>query len=344
MTTKRPFKDEQELLDWMTKPSQALIEFIPQVESPLVILGAGGKMGPSLAVLALQAARAAAHPLKVIAVSRFSTPGTQRWLESNGVKTLRADLMDPAAYKNLPASGNVIYLVGLKFGTAENPSMTWATNVLPPVYCCQAYAGARIAALSSGNVYPLVPVDGPGSRESDPLVPLGEYANSCVARERIFQYGAERHRNGLILLRLSYALDMRYGVLVDMAQRVLQRKPLDLRTGSVNCIWQGDANEMILRSLAYADRPGLALNLTGTERYRVRDLACKFGAYFQIDPVFVGYESGTALISNTELMVSKLGEPRTPIETLIQPTAEWLISGGGTYDKPTHFDVRDGVY
>lgn len=344
METELSFRNDDELLNWMTNPSQELIAFIKEVESPLVILGAGGKMGPSLAIKARKAATAAEYPLDVVAVSRFSNAETSQWLESKGVKTIRADLMNPTEYQKLPVSKNIVYLVGLKFGTTKDPVRTWATNILPPFYCCEYYSGARIAALSSGNVYPFVSVDGPGSRETDPLIPQGEYANSCVARERIFQYCAQVNHNRLILLRLSYALDMRYGVLVDIAQKVQQRKPLELTTGFVNCIWQGDANDMILRSLAHASNPPFTLNLTGIKRYKVRDLAYKFGDCFQVNPVFHGSESGTALLSNTELMVSKLGYPQTPVDKLIHPTAEWLRSGGTLYDKPTHFNVRDGAY
>jgi nucleoside-diphosphate-sugar epimerase len=235
-------------------------------------------------------------------------------------------------------------MVGLKFGTTSNPAKTWATNTLIPSYCAQYYAGARIVALSSGNVYPFVPVDGPGSREDDPLIPVGEYANSCIARERVFEYCANLYGNPMVLIRLSYALDLRYGVLVDIAQKVHSGDAIDLTTGTINCIWQGDANEMILRSLAHTRFPPWPINLTGVKHYSVREIAKEFGAIFDKDPVFIGDESETALISNTELMVSTLGHPNTSITDLIYPTAIWVRSGGYLYNKKTHFEVRNGDY
>ena len=244
----------------------------------------------------------------------------------------------------MPDSQNLIYMVGHKFGTTQDPAKTWAVNSLPPMFCVLRYPGARIAALSSGNVYPFVPTDGEGSRENDPLTPIGEYANSCVARERIFEYWADELQTPLILLRLSYALDLRYGVLVDIARKVFLGQPLDVSMSKVNCIWQGDANEMILRSLPLASRPPSALNLTGTKWFAFRDLASLFGQYFDRDPVYTGVESGTALLSNTTKLLDQLGAPHTPVESLICPTAEWIQSGGRLLDKPTHFEVRDGAY
>ena len=344
MTFPPTIQNEIELLQWMTRPSPALLKAIPRIKSPLLILGAGGKMGPSLSLLARRAADAAGHALDIIAVSRFSDPQIRIWLDHQQITTISADLMDPTAFQQLPECENLIYMIGQKFGTSQNPAKTWAINTLPPAYCVQRYPQARIVALSSGNVYPFVRVDGEGSRESDPLTPTGEYANSCIARERIFEYWSAKQQTSIILLRLSYALDLRYGVLVDIARKIFQGQPLDVSMGKVNCIWQGDANDMILRSLELAGQPPAIINLTGTEWFSLRDLAHRFGEYFNCEPEFSGEESGTALISNTEFMVAKLGAPHTPVESLLRPTAEWIRSGGRLLDKPTHFEVRDGAY
>jgi hypothetical protein len=336
--------DEDTLDEVMTRPRSVLVDFIRQVHSPLVILGAGGKMGPSLAVLARRAAEEAGHPLEVTAVSRFSDPKARAWLEERGVRTLSLDLMERSSYANLPDSENVAYLVGLKFGTTGNPAATWATMVLPAALTCERYPGARITALSSGNVYPLSAVGGPGSAEGDPLTPLGEYSNACVARERIFEYSALKNGTPLALIRLFYAVDLRYGVLMDLADKILRGEVIDLQMGYLNCIWQGDANEMILRSLALAANPPTALNLTGSEALAVRDLAVRLGQVLGREVKFAGTEAGTALLADCRKMVERLGELPTPVDVMIRWTAAWALQGGRTLNKPTHFETRDGRY
>ncbi|GIW79312.1 MAG: epimerase [Gemmatales bacterium] len=336
-------ENEEQLDEVMTRPRPILIEFMKTLESPLLILGAGGKMGPTLAILARRAAVAAGTDIDVIAVSRFSDPSARAVLEKHGVRTQSADLLDRDSVKELPDARNVLYLVGLKFGTAENPAPTWAINTLVPANICERFPRSRIVALSTGNVYPLAKVTGPGSREGDPLTPLGEYANAAVARERIFGYFAQKNRTPVILLRLSYAVDLRYGVLVDVTQKVLAEQPIDLTMGYFNCIWQGDANEMIIRSLALADPSIVSLNLTGP-RCRLRDVAERIGEMAKKPVRFEGQEADTALLSDTTLMEQRLGRPATDLESVLRWTVHWLQHNGRLLGKPTHFEVRDGRY
>lgn len=344
MTTPESLRTEQALDERMTRPRPLLVEYMKNVRSPLVILGAGGKMGPTLALLARRAADAAGTGLEIVAVSRYSNPEARRMLEENGMRTLSLDLMERDGYAALPDSPNVLYLIGQKFGTTENPGATWVTNTLPPAYTCERYPTARIVAVSSGNVYPLTSVDGSGSMESDPLEPLGEYANACVARERIFEFFSRKNGTPIALIRLSYAVDLRYGVLYDIARRVWEGQPVDLRTGYFNCIWQGDANEAILRSLALADAPPYAVNLTGTQWCSVREMAEQFGQIMDRPVILQGQETGSAFLSNIVKMLRDLGEPPTSLDDVIRWTADWVIAGGRSLNKPTHFETRDGKY
>ena len=337
-------RTEKELVEVMTRPRPELVAFMPSLKSPLVILGAGGKMGPTLAILARRAAEAAGCPLEIISVSRFSDENIRKGLKLAGIRTISANLMDRAQFKRLPDCENLVYLVGLKFGTQDNPALTWATNTLVPAFTAERYPKARIAALSTGNVYPLVTVGGGGSKESDPLTPLGEYANACVARERIFEFFSTKNVTPMTLLRLSFALDLRYGVLVDIALKVFRGEAVDVTMSHFNCIWQGDANEMILRSLCMASRPPLALNLVGTRHYSVRTTAEWFAERMKKKVIFTGEEAKTAFLSNNEKLRSTFGEPPTEIAQVMKWTADWVMAGGPMLNKPTHFDVRDGGY
>ena len=248
-------ESEAELDEILTRPGSELLDFVRTLKGRLVILGAGGKMGPTLAVLAHRAAQAASHPLEVVAVSRFSNSQSRRLLETYGVRLHAADLLQAADLAQLPDADNVIYLVGMKFGTSQDPARTWAINCLAPAAAAQRYPKSRIVALSTGNVYPLVPVDSAGSLERDPLRPIGEYANSCLARERLFEYFSQQNGTPLAIIRLNYALDLRYGVLYDIATKVWQDQPVDVTMGYANCIWQGDANDMIIRALSLTQSP-----------------------------------------------------------------------------------------
>ena len=337
-------RTEPELEEVLTQPGAELVELIKELPSPLLVLGAGGKMGPTLCVLARRAAEAAGHRLDVVAASRFSDEKARQWLETRGVQTATCDLLDANSIARLPDARNIIYLVGLKFGTAQNPSATWAMNTLVPARVSERYPDSRIVALSTGNVYPLSEVSGGGSVESDPLTPLGEYANAAVARERIFDFHSRRNGTSVALLRLFYAVELRYGVLVDLARKVLSGEPIPLVNGSFNCIWQGDANEMILRSLALAAAPPPAFNLCRPEVFSVKQIATQLGELLDRAPIFTGSESATALLGNPSRICSALGAPRTTLEDMLRWTAHWVKQGGRDLGRPTHFEVRDGKY
>jgi nucleoside-diphosphate-sugar epimerase len=344
MTLPLDIKTEAELEDVLTLPAPALVQFISQVASPLVILGAGGKMGPTLAVLAKRAAEQAQHKLDVIAVSRFSDTRARDWLDKRGVQTISADLLDHDEVERLPASGNVIYLVGLKFGTSQDPSTTWAMNTIPAANVSERYRGSKIVALSSGNVYPMSDPATLGSQEEDPLTPLGEYPNAVVARERIFEFYSRRHETPLALIRLFYAVELRYGVLVDIAAKIVRGEPISLANGYFNCIWQGDANEMIIRSLSLAASPPTHFNLCQPGVYSLRSVAVELGEHMSTAPLFADSEAQTALIGDPSRICQALGRPGTRFEQVLKWTADWVRKGGRTLGKPTHFEVRDGVY
>ncbi len=337
-------RDESELLDVMTSPREPLVHFISGIEGPLVIVGAGGKMGPSLCVLAKRAAEAAGRDLEVIALSRFSNESEREWLNQRGIRTQRFDALDPKDLDALPEASHVVYLVGLKFGTGSNPELTWATNTIAPAGVAHRYSRIPMVALSTGNVYPMVPADSMGSLEQDPLTPIGEYANAAVARERVFGHFSRTLGNPCALLRLNYALDLRYGILVDLCQSILKGQPIDLAMSRANCIWQGDANDRILRSLSLAASPAVSFNLTSPESYAIRDLAERLGAELEMTPKFQGEPSSTALLSDASLLTDRLGEPEIPIDTVIRWTARWMRHGGRTLGRPTKFQIRDGAF
>ena len=335
---------EAELAEVLTQPRPALVESIGGLASPLVLLGAGGKLGPTLAVLARRAAEAAGHPLEVIAVSRFTDGDTRQWLAAHGIRTLVCDLLAPGAASALPDSQNVVYLVGLKFGTHQSPQRTWAINTVAPAVAAQRYPQAKLVVLSTGNVYPLTPVSRGGSVETDPLTPVGEYANATVGRERIFEFYAERNGTPLVLLRLNYAVELRYGVLVDVARKVQAGEPVEVTQGYFNCIWQGDVNEVVLRAFGLASPPPVVLNLTGPEVLSVRQVAQRFGELLGKPARIAGLEAATALLSNPARACALFGPPPTPLDMVMRWIADWLAAGRPVWDRPTHFEVRDGAY
>jgi len=337
-------ESEDQLDKLLTRPSAALAQFIKTVSSPLLILGAGGKMGPTLAVLAKRAADAANYPLDVIAVSRFTDNGAQTWLEGRGVKTLSRDLLLANSLDDLPETENVIYLVGLKFGTAKNPATTWAMNTVVPARVAEKYPLARIVALSTANVYPLSEVSRGGSQESDPLTPLGEYANAAIGRERIFEFYSRRDQVAVALLRLHYAVELRYGVLVDIARKIQAEESIPLANGFFSCIWQGNANEMILRALSLPASPPTSWNLCRPEVFSVRAVASRLGELLGIAPQFEGAEEPTALLSNSDRLCAKLGPPSVSLEMMLRWIAHWVKQGGRDLGRPTHFEQRDGNY
>lgn len=335
---------EPELEDLLTRPGAVLVDSIATVTSPLIILGAGGKMGPTLAVMARRAAIAAGHDLKVLAASRFSDDRARQWLERQGVTTIPCDLLESSSLSELPDATNVIYLVGQKFGTTKSPATTWAMNAIPPARVVERYPTARIVALSTGNVYPLSEASRGGSLETDPLTPLGEYPNAAVGRERVFEFFSSRNGTPLALIRLFYAVELRYGVLVDIARKVYGGEAIQLDNGYFNCIWQGDANEMILRALALAESPPTVWNLCRPEIFSVREVATRLGELFGREPRFSGAETKTALLGNSARICAALGPPPTSLDTMLRCIAHWVKLGGRNLGKPTHFEVRDGNY
>lgn len=339
--------DSEEQLDTiLTQPDENVLESVRRLESPLVLLGAGGKMGPTLAVLAKRASEAIGKKIRVIAASRFRNADARSWLEQRGVETLSVDLLNRADVSKLPDTSNLLYLVGMKFGTSIDPVPTWVTNTIAPMHVSERYRNCKVVALSTGNVYPNVSVSTGGCREDHPLTPVGEYANAAIARERLFQYYArsDTQANPTTLLRLNYAHDLRYGVLTDIATKVWKGEPVSLDVGYFNAIWQGDANAMCLHAFGHCESPSQAVNLTSPEIYAVREVAEQFGKLLGRAPSFTGSEQAVALISNTQRMEEKLGSPSVTLQTMIRWIGHWIQSGGRLLNKPTHFETRDGKY
>jgi nucleoside-diphosphate-sugar epimerase len=333
-------RDVEQLEDILSTPSHADVDAMAALGGDLMILGVAGKMGPSLAHLAR---RAAPHK-RVIGVARFSNPAVREELESWGVETISADLLEPHALGALPDAPNIIYMAARKFGSTGNEGLTWAMNTFLPGLVAERFRHARIVAFSTGNVYPLMPVLHGGPDESCPPVPVGEYGQSALGRERMFEYFSARHGTPVTLLRLNYAIDLRYGVLLDIGQKVFERRPVNLKMGHANVIWQGDANSICLRSFALAKSPPDVLNLTGPETVSVRWAAHRFAARFGIEPILEGTESDTALLSNAARCHKLFGYPSVTVEQMIEWIADWIGMGGATHNKPTHFEVRDGKF
>lgn len=328
----------------LTEPSSALVRDLVAMEGDIVIVGCAGKMGPTLACLAQRALEHAAVHRRVIAVSRFSDGAVRARLETAGIQTVAADLLDARQIAALPEAPNVIYMLGTKFGTTGREYLTWATNAHLPGRVAERYAKSRLVIFSSGNVYPLMSVTSGGATEASPPQPIGEYAQSCLARERIFEYFSRQSNLPMTIVRLNYAIDLRYGVLLDIGRAVHEGRPIDLRMGNANVIWQGDANEFALRSLTVSSVPPKVLNVTGPETMSIRWLAEQFGERFGTAPVFAGTEAPTALISNAAEAFRLFGYPRVPVLRMIQWTAHWIEIGGPTLDKPTHFQEREGQF
>ncbi|NOY82342.1 MAG: NAD(P)-dependent oxidoreductase [Kiritimatiellaeota bacterium] len=337
-------RDEAHLEELLSRPDRSVIDFAGSERGDLVVLGAGGKLGPSFCRLARRAWNAAGSPGRIIAVSRFSSPGVRAHLDAAGIETVVCDLFDPSAIRRLPSAPLVVFMVGVKFGTSGQASGTWAANTYLPGVVADRYRDSRIAVLSTGNVYPFSRVDGHPPRENTAPAPVGEYAQSCLGRERVFEFFSRRYGTPCTLVRLNYAVELRYGVLLDIARKVAAGAPIDLSTGYVNVIWQGDANRQILRSLELAASPPSVLNVTGPEVLSVRDVACRFGRLLDRKPVFVNHEAGTALLSDASRAVELFGRPSVHVDTLIEWVARWVARGGRTFGKPTHFEVRDGRF
>jgi nucleoside-diphosphate-sugar epimerase len=332
--------DSAALEELLSRPSAALEAALRQAPGDLLVLGVGGKMGPSLARMA----RRADPARRVIGVARFSTPGLREQLQAEGVECIEADLLSREALAQLPEAPNVVFMAGRKFGSTGSEWLTWAMNAHVPALVAERFRRSRIVAFSTACVYPFVSTAGEGAPESlPPTAPSGEYANSCVARERLFQHFSHAHGTPGRLLRLSYAIDMRYGVLHDVARKVLQREPIELAMGDANVIWQGEANDWALRSLAHCTAPTTPLNLSGP-RVRIRSLAQAFGERFGIAPVLTGQEAPTAWLVDCSEAFRLFGPPQVGLERMLDWTAEWVQRGGTSLGKPTHYEARDGKY
>ena len=337
----QPPSNEQELEARLSEPDAATIDALASLTGDVLVLGAGGKMGPSLARMARRAMADTSR--RVIAVSRFSDVRVADALRDDGVEIVRAELSDPRAVSNLPDAPNVVWMAGQKFGTTGDPVGTWTQNVVASVHAAERYAGARVVCFSTGNVYGPSLVSHGGSREGDALVPDGEYAASCVGRERVWESVARRTGSPLLLYRLFYACDLRYGVVTELALKVLNGTPISLATPYVNVIWQGDANRLALRAFTQASAPAMALNVTGP-MVHVRELATMIGRVAGVEPVFVDTESDHALIANVNALHASLPYTALPLETLCAWAVAWIRADGRLLNKPTKFEVRDGKF
>jgi nucleoside-diphosphate-sugar epimerase len=334
----------EQLEDVLSQPDPSLPGIMRRLDGDILLLGAGGKMGPSLARLAQRAMEAAGVNRTITCVSRFSDDQVREKLALNGVRTIAADLLDPGVLADLPDAPHVLYLAGRKFGATDNQPLTWAINSYLPGLVMQRYRGSRIVVLSTGNVYPFTSVLSGGPDESSEVGPIGEYALSCLGRERVTQYCSEVNGTPVAIVRLNYAVDLRHGVLLDIALDVFHRRPIHLRMGYANVIWQGDANTAILSLLPHASVPPLVLNVTGEQIVSVRDVAARFGKIFGIRPMFHGEEASDALLSDARRFHALLPFPKTPLQTMIEWTARWIQNRGSTYDKPTRYQQREGAF
>jgi nucleoside-diphosphate-sugar epimerase len=337
-------RNPEELEHRLSEPTPAVVETMRRLEGDVMVLGVAGKIGPSLACMARRASDLAGRKRRVIGVARFSADKIEDHLQRQGIETLRCDLLDEEAVRRLPDLPNVLYLAGMKFGATGQEPLTWAMNTHLPAIVCHKYARSRMVAFSTGNVYGLVPATGGGSLETDLPAPIGEYAMSCLGRERMFDHFSRTLGTRVALLRLNYACDLRYGVLVDLAQKILAGAPVDLSMGWFNTIWQGDANAMTLRCFEHVASPPLLLNLTGPEVLNVRETCEKLGQLLGRRPVFVGQQSPTALLSNSRRACTLFGRPQVRADQLIAWVAAWLLHGGQTLNKPTQFEARDGRF
>jgi dTDP-4-dehydrorhamnose reductase len=336
--------DTAALEDLLSQPTEASVKMFSEIEGDIMFLGIGGKIGPTLAKMAKRACDQAGVKKQIYGVSLFESDQQRQQIESLGIETIHGDLLDMDFMKSLPKARNVFFLAGMKFGSEENISLTWAVNSYLPALVADHFKESRIVAFSTGCVYPLVPVESGGSLETDPPVPVGEYAQSCLGRERMFEYGSKKHQTRVCLIRLNYSVELRYGVLVDIATKVRNQEPIDLSMGYFNVIWQGDVNDVVLRSLELCDSPAKILNITGEEILSVREVALEFGKIFHGSPQFVGVEAKTALLNNAQQAFQLFGRPKVSTRQIIQWIGDWIIEGRETLGKPTHYEVRDGKY
>lgn len=335
------FRDVEQLDDFLTTPDDALVEDMSRLDGDILILGVAGKMGPTLARLA----RNAAPGKRIIGVARFSDPAVREQLDASGVETISADLLNAEQVAALPKAANVLFMAGRKFGSSGNQALTWAMNVHSPAIVAETFRESRIITFSTGNIYPLVDVVHQGALETTPPGPRGEYAQSCLGRERLFEYFSERYETPGRLFRLNYAIDLRYGVLHDLASRVKAATPIDLSLmGHVNVIWQGDANAQALRSLLHCTTPTSPLNISGPETLSVRWLVEELAARLGVTPNLVGTEADSAWLTNSAESARLFGYPRVPLKMMLDWVAEWVAKDGASFNKPTKYEVRDGGF
>jgi len=330
--------------DRLSEPTPLAVETLARLDGDILLLGVGGKMGPTLARMAKRASVAGGKRRRVVGAARFTNPALEAWLNGHGVETVRCDLLDPAQLARLPDAANVVFMTGMKFGSTGQEALTWAMNCHLPALVARRFRGSRLVAFSTGNVYGLSPVSRGGSREDDEPRPVGEYAMSCLGRERIFEHFSRTDGTPTALLRLNYATELRYGVLLDVAERVWQGRPVSLAMGHFNALWQGDANAMALAAFAHVASPPLVVNLAGPETLSVRRVAEEFGRLLGRAVTFEGAEAADALLSNGERGHRLFGRPRVTADQMIAWVADWLRRGGPTLGKPTHFESRDGRF
>lgn len=335
---------EEKLDELLTTPSQALIDDMKKIKGDIMVLGAGGKMGPTLCILAKKAIEQAGIEKRVIAVSRFSDPIATELLHKHQVETISCDLLDTVQLRALPETENVIYMAGRKFGTDGSEWKTWAMNATLPAFVAEKFQGSNIVVFSSGNIYPIVPLSSGGCSEEDPVGPVGEYTMSCLARERAFEYAANHYGTNIFIYRLNFAVDLRYGVLYDMADKIMRGEPISIATPVLNCIWQGSANEIALRGLLHASSPAKIMNVTGPETISIQKAANLLGSVLGKEPIFEGEPGNDAYLNDSAEAMETFGYPSVSIRTLIRWQAEWILDGGRALGKPTHFEERKGSY
>ena len=336
--------DEAALDELLSRPTDAVVDVLKNLSGDIIFLGVGGKMGPTLARMAVRGSEAAGVKRRVLGVSRFSNPEQEKTLNAWGIETIRCDLLDTDQVEKLPDVPNVCAMSALKFGSTGKSALTWGMNTYVPTVVCRRYMKSRIVAFSTGNVYALSDVRLGGARETDPVGPIGEYAMSCLGRERMYEYFSDAHGIPTSIVRLNYACELRYGVLADMARRVYAGETIDISMGCVNAIWQGDANAATLQSFGAAASPAFTFNLAGPELLSVRRICETFGERFGKKPNFVGQEATDALISNGQLCHERFGYPQVPVRRVIDWIAKWTERGGRSLGKPTGFETRDGKF
>ena len=344
MTTPENISTEEQLEELLAAPQARTIELMRRLEGDIMILGAGGKMGPSLARLALNACREAGVTKRIIAVSRFSESRLKTQLTRAGIETIACDLADFKSVETLPPVQNIIYMAGRKFGEVGSDPLTWLMNTVVPGHVAQVLRPSSMVVFSTGCVYPLVDPQTGGCTETQAPAPVGEYANSCLGRERIFQHFSEQYGSRVLLLRLNYAVDLRYGVPVDIAINVLSGRPVDLTINWANIIWQGEANNRVLLCLEHTASPAAILNLTGQKTLSVKEMALLFGKEFGREVSFSGSDSGKAFLSDASASLEKFGPLEVTEETLLKWVAHWVRIGGRNLNKPTHYQVKDGQF